>query len=253
MKRFGYFLILIITFSCASKKSIFMLQDLSDKDVINYEFEDYKIQKDDILKIEVKTNDLRTRIGTENNFNQFQNTTRESLIYDGYMVNSNGFIDFHGLGKIYVKGLTVNEIKSEIFRLLTDGKILTNPIVDIKILNSHFTILGEVNQPGRYNFLNNDIDIFQAIGMAGDLTINGLRNDIKIIRNSDGKKMVSSIDLTNSDFINDGFFQIFSGDIIIVNPNSSRVKNAGIIDNSGSFLSLVSILISTIILFTNSN
>lgn len=253
MKRFGYFLILIITFSCASKKSIFMLQDLSDKDIINYEFEDYKIQKDDILKIDVKTNDLRTRIGTENNFNQFQNTTRESLIYDGYMVSSNGFIDFHGLGKIYVKGLTVNEIKSEIFRLLTDGKILTNPIVDIKILNSHFTILGEVNQPGRYNFLNNDIDIFQAIGMAGDLTINGLRNDIKIIRNSDGKKMVSSIDLTNSDFINDGFFQIFSGDIIIVNPNSSRVKNAGIIDNSGSFLSLVSILISTIILFTNSN
>ncbi len=251
--RFGYLLMLFITLSCASKKNIFMLRDLKNNDVINYEFEDYKIKNDDVLKIEVKTNDLRTRIGTENNFNQFQNTTRESLIYDGYMVNSNGFIDFHGLGKIYVKGLTVNEIKSIIFKLLTQGQILKNPIIDIKILNSHFTILGEVNSPGRYNFLNNDIDILQAIGMAGDLTINGLRNDIKIIRNVEGNKIISSIDLTNSDFIKEKNFQIFSGDIIIINPNNSRVKNAGVIDNSSSFFSLISIIISSIILITNAN
>jgi len=132
--RFGYLLMLFITLSCASKKNIFMLQDLKNNDVINYEFEDYKIKNDDVLKIEVKTNDLRTRIGTENNFNQFQNTTRESLIYDGYMVNSNGFIDFHGLGKIYVKGLTVNEIKSIIFKLLTQGQILKNPIMQCEKL-----------------------------------------------------------------------------------------------------------------------
>ena len=97
------------------------------------------------------------------------------------------------------------------------------------------------------------MNLFEAIGMAGDLTINGLRNDIKIIRNVEGNKIISSIDLTNSDFIKEKNFQIFSGDIIIINPNNSRVKNAGVIDNSSSFFSLISIIISSIILITNAN
>ena len=129
--------------------------------------------------------------------------------------------------------------------------LLISPTADVKIINSYFTILGEVKLPGRYNFLENNINLMQAIGIAGDLTINGERNSIKILRSIDDEIVTSSVDLTSSDLFKSDFFQIRSGDIIIVNPNSSRVKNAGIIGNSGTLLSLLSFLLSSLILITN--
>ena len=86
--------------------------------------------------------------------------------------------------------------------------------------------------------------------MAGDLTINGKRDDIKIIRNVDGYNEVITLNLTNSNFIKDSY-QVISGDIMIINPNSNRVKNAGIIGNSGTLLSLLSFLLSSIIIINN--
>ena len=87
--------------------------------------------------------------------------------------------------------------------------------------------------------------------MAGDLTITGERTNIKLIRDVNNKTKVFNVDLTKSNFINE-YFQIFSGDIIIVNPNRSRIKNAGIIGNSGTLLSLLSFILSSIIVITNS-
>ena len=128
--------------------------------------------------------------------------------------------------------------------------MLINSSVDVKIVNSYFTIIGEVNQPGRYNFLKNDIDIFQAIGLAGDLTINGKRDNIKVLRKNDDNLVVNTIDLTSSDLLISKNYQIFPGDIIIINPNNARVKNAGIIGNSGNLLSVLSFILSSIILIT---
>ena len=88
--------------------------------------------------------------------------------------------------------------------------------------------------------------------MAGDLTINGDRKEIKILRDFDSKTKIFNIDITNANFIKNSGFQIISGDIIIVNPNSNRVKNAGIIGNSGTLLSLLSFILSSIIVISNS-
>ena len=95
------------------------------------------------------------------------------------------------------------------------------------------------------------MDILQAIGMAGGLTINGERKNIRIIRNIGDKRELFLVDLTSSNFFNSESFQIFSGDVIIINPNNSRIKNAGIIGNSGTLVSLLSFLLSSIILITN--
>ena len=127
---------------------------------------------------------------------------------------------------------------------------LTDPVIDVKILNTYFIVLGEVNKPGRYEYLKNNINILEAIGIAGDLTINGKRNDIKLIREIDGERKISSIDLTNSELFSDRY-QIFSGDIIIVNQNTNRVKSAGIIGNSGTLLSLLSFILSLVIVTSN--
>jgi len=128
---------------------------------------------------------------------------------------------------------------------------ITNVSVDIKIVNSYFTVLGEVNKPGRYNFLENNMDLFQALGIAGDMTINGKRTDMKILRNIDAKYIVKSIDITSTDFLIANNYQIFPGDIIIVNPNKARIKNAGIIGNSGNLLSVLSFLLTSVILITS--
>ena len=139
------------------------------------------------------------------------------------------------------------ELSDLLTRELTNLDFFTEPIVDIKVLNMNFTVLGEVNKPGKYYF-DSQINVLQALGMAGDLTINGKRTDIKLIRNSNEKSDVFSVDLTKSEFISSPSFNVVSGDVIIVNPNTNRVKNAGIIGNSGTLLSLLSFLLSSIII-----
>ena len=106
----------------------------------------------------------------------------ESNQISGYQVNRDGYINIPLLKAVNVKGLTLTEASIKIQKSLKEEGLLINSSVDVKIVNSYFTIIGEVNQPGRYNFLKNDIDIFQAIGLAGDLTINGKRDNIKVLR-----------------------------------------------------------------------
>ena len=95
------------------------------------------------------------------------------------------------------------------------------------------------------------MNLLEAIGIAGDLTINGKRDDINIIREKNGKLKTFKIDITSTNFISNKNFQVISGDIIIVNPNSTRIKNAGIIGNSGTLLSLLSFILSSIIVISN--
>ena len=244
--------IVLIIFSCSSKKDIIYLQDFDTLSENQVSYDLYKVKVDDILKINISTEIEEALLSFGiNNGPPNSVSTRESLQFNGYQVDNEGSIYFQGLGKINVVNKTLSQIRDVFYDLITSNNLLINPSIDIKLLNSHFTILGEVKAPGKYNFLENNINILEAIGMAGDLTINGKRKDIKIIREVQGSRVVKSIDLTNSNFIISGNFQIFSGDIIIVNPNSSRIKNAGVIGNSGTLLSLLSFLLSSIILITN--
>jgi len=239
-------------FSCSSKKNILYLQ--SDKDFIESEFtyENYKIKTDDILKIEVGTQTIETSL-TFNSEGKIENNNgnKDSELLDGYQVDNDGFINFPVLGKVFVFGKTKEEVRDDIYEKIIDAEFLTDPHIDVKIINMYFTVVGEVKNPGRYDFLNNNFNIFDAIGMAGDLTINGVRENIKIIRHVENKKIIIDIDLTQKNILNNKNFQIFSGDIIVVNPNYNRVKNAGIIGNSGTLLSLLSFVLSSIILITN--
>ena len=169
----------------------------------------------------------------------------------GYLVNSDGYVNLPVLNPILVKDLTLDEASTKIQKLLQDEDVIKNASVDIKLLNSYFTVLGEVNSPGRYSFIENNMDIFQALGIAGDLTINGLRDNVRVISKYNGKTVVNSLDLTSTNLLQSENFQIFPGDIIIVNANSARVKNAGVVGNFGNLLSVMSFILSSVILITN--
>ena len=251
MKRLFILFILTFLFSCSSKKNVLYLQDTKLESEFLNEYSEYKIKVDDILKVDIEfqTPDISSFSKSEPNFTNAN--TKEMLLFNGYMVNSDGMISIPVVGKLYVLNNTISEVRDLIYNKLTNQGILLDPFVDIKILNLYFTVLGEVNRPGRYDFIENNFNILEAIGSAGDLTITGNRDDIKLIREIDNVTRVFNIDLTNSDFINSPFFQVRSGDVIIVNPNRTKVKSAGIIGNSGTLLSLLSFILSSIIVINN--
>lgn len=228
------------------------MQDDDSIEIQSLKFQQYKLKVDDILKIDISSEVPEAAIpfGSSNSAN-FMQSTRDAIIYNGYQIDNLGLINLPVLGEVMAEGLTVSELRYFILNRIINENILVNPSVNVKILNSYFTILGEVNRPGKYDFLKNNLNFLEAIGMAGDLTINGKRKDIKLIRNIDNKLTTYKIDLRKSKFLFSPEFQVFSGDIIIVDPNTSRVKNAGIIGNSGTLLSLLSFILSSIIVIGN--
>ena len=248
--NFTFLIIILVLTSCSSKKDVLYLQNSPDFNT-SVEYKDYELQYDDILKIVISTE--IPEMSANLNFNSQTATlnTKEGMILNGYQVDSGGKIFMPTLGEFYVLGKSLKELRDMIFNRVTESELLLNPSIDIKHINAHFTIIGEVNLPGRHNFLQNNLNIIEAIGIAGDLTINGKRDNLRLIRKTKDKMMVHKIDLTNGELINDEYFQVFSGDIIIVDPNYNRVKNAGIIGNSGTLISLLSFLLTSIIVINN--
>ena len=175
------------------------------------------------------------------------NQSKENLLYSGYSIGFDGNINFPMLGLIKAEGLTIVELRQLIKKKTNEKKLFNNPYIEVKLINSHFYILGEVKSPGKYEYFENNLNLVEAIGMAGDLTINGKRDDIKLLRKVGEEDMFYEFDLTSSNILSNPNFQIFSGDVIIVNPNLTKVKNSGIIGNSGTLLSLLSFLLSSFI------
>ena len=256
MKR--YFVILtLLAFicSCSSKKNIIYLHDSENHKNFNVEYSEYRLKVDDVLKIEVSSETVEAALAyNHSSYISGINNSKESFILNGYQVSNSGHIFFPSFGKIYVLNKTVEQVRGELYNKIVDENILINPNIDVKHINAHFTILGEVNKPGKYDYIENNLNIFEAIGMANGLTITGERNNLRIIRGtSESKNEIINIDLTSSSlFDNPKKLQIVSGDIIIINPNNTRIKNAGIIGNSGTLISLLSFILSSIIVI-NSN
>ena len=118
-------------------------------------------------------------------------------------------------------------------------------------MNFKFTVIGEVKFPGTFSFLDENINIFQALGYAGDLTINGKRKNITLLRDNKGTQKIYDINLTKSDIINKPYFYIKNNDVIIIEPNFSKVKSAGFIGSPASIASISSLLLSVTLLLIN--
>ena len=188
MKNLIYIFLIIIISSCSTKKQINYLQDIDLNDSYSNKYMQYKIKVDDILKISINSNIPELSNGLDVKSNSGSNL--EYYLLNGYQVDSNGYIYLPDIDSLLVEGKTIPEIRNTIYeKIVIDKKILLNPSIDVKLINSHFIILGEVNKPGKYEFLENNLNVFEAIGMAGDLTINGLRKDVKVIRDVEVKRI----------------------------------------------------------------
>ena len=247
--KFVSIILLIVTMSCASKKDILYLQDADANNEIQITYQMPTIQPNDILKIDLETlvpeAAIPFRRGAANDVIRF---SLEALKLQGYLVSNESTINFPNVGKIDITNLTITEVETKIKSILEDGKYLNNPTVTVRVVNAKVTVLGEVNNPGTFAFTEQNITILQALGYAGDLTINGKRNDIVITRDVDGSRIISHVDLTSTDFMNSEFYFLKPNDNIIVNPNELRVKQSGFIGNVGTALTLVSLALTVTLL-----
>lgn len=244
--------LLLNTLSCATKADIVYLKDIKDYNGTAFNNKDFTIQPNDILKIDILTPDYKI----PNNVYNLTGDTRgfvnlEALKLSGYQVNSDYKIKLHILGEINVKDKTTGELENEIEQLLIDLDQLKNPNVNVRIINTKITIQGEVARPGTYNITEGKITILQALGLAGDLTINGVRNNIMIVRQHNGVTNVGRIDIGSADLTQSPYFYVKQNDYIYVEPNGPRTKSAGYIGNFGTALGIVSATLSTYILLSN--
>lgn len=222
-------ILLLLLESCATNNKLLYLQDLDSYNNSTVTYASAKIQPNDILKIEVS--DLNPIVVAPFNVNsELRNQTSvESLKLNGYLVNPQGNIIMPVLNEINVAGLSPTDVESKIKGLLIGEGYLVNPTVQVRVLNNKFTILGEVNSPGVITFSEETISLLEAIGLAGDLTYAGIRKDVKLIREEEGKRIVFHIDLTTANWMSNPDFRIRQNDIIMVTPNKQKIKNTGIL------------------------
>jgi polysaccharide export outer membrane protein len=228
--------------SCVSKKEVLYLQDVEGVRVLEEIVKVApKIQQNDILSINVSALDAEAALP----FNLFEAGNTTSIPKPiTYLVNSDGDINFPVLGKIKVEGYTTKEITNQLTEAL--GIYIKNPIVNIRLTNFKITVLGEVKSPGTYPVPNERISILEAIGMAGDLTIQGKRKTVVLVREQNGKRTFVDIDLTSREILNSPYFYLAQNDVLIVEPNKSKINSSAVGANTGIILSSISFLISIV-------
>lgn len=247
-------IVLFLVSSCATKKQIVYFQDADENSLTDVKDLNSHliIQENDILDIKVYalnpmsvvpfTREQRQGgMGGGQNLNIFKIT--------GYVVDKNGEIDYPQLGKIKLAGKTRLEAENYLKKLIS--KEVINPNVKLTIVNFKFTMAGEVKNPGTYEILEENLTLPQALGMAGDLTITGKRDNILLIRhNPNGEREIKRIDLTSTEWMNTDAYFIRQNDLIYVEPNEPKVKSAGFVSNVGTVSTVISIILSTVVLIT---
>ena len=158
-----------------------------------------------------------------NNQNTSSSVTAPGLA-NGYLVSNDGFIQFPVLGNVKAAGLTKNQLKANIAKELVDRKLLVDPIVNIRFTNFRVTVLGEVARPTVVNVPSEKISILEAIGLAGDLTIYAKRDNVVLIREEEGNKIIKRINLNSTEIFTSPYYYLKSNDIIYAEPNENKIS-----------------------------
>lgn len=240
MKNFLPLLLLLLFASCKTPKNIDYFQDVQTGTII-YETQvnDIRIKPEDKLSIVVSTQDpaLSSLFNLTNT--QMAPTGVASYAQGGneasyYTVSPSGDINFPVLGSLHIAGLTRSQLASFIENKLISEELVLQPIVTVEFVNTGISVLGEVHSPGLYSFNKDHMTIIDAIAVAGDLTMNGRREDILVMRrNAAGQQEGYRVDLTNMrDLASSPVYYLQQDDIIYVEPNNKTKRETTSTGNS---------------------
>jgi len=244
-------LLVVLTLgSCASKEDVLYLNDIPNFETIvaDNTFSP-KFKVDDEVSIFVSTFNKEA----SEPFNLIKGASEGGLRPEhvNYLIDENGEIDFPVIGKIKLVGLTAEEVRVMLRDRLKD--YLVDPIINIRLENFTITVLGEVGRPGTYPVNGEKINVFEALGLAGDMKIKGVRKNVLVIRDFEGTKVHYRLDLTKKDVMDSPAYYLTQNDVLYVEPNKSAVTSSALDNRASIAVSIISVLItSTVVLLTRS-
>lgn len=232
MKNSFYIILFLLAFigcfsSCIDTKQATYFNNAVDTLYIQASNEsDNQIQKNDILSISISSlnADASAIFNTTNNFVISSSTTSgASAQSSGYLVNQDGFIQMPILGNIQAEHLTKAELKSAITKIILEKKLLVDPIINIRHLNFEVTVIGEVGRPTVITVPSERISLIKALGLAGDITPYGKKDNVLLVRESEGVKNVHRIDLNSPSFFQSPYYYLRPNDIVYVESNKNKL------------------------------
>ena len=248
----SFFLLLLAT-GCTSYKKVPYLQN---PEVVNeaagdIPLYDARIMPKDLLTITVNTTDpaaaapfnltVQSTIGVQ----QAKSASLTSQpVLQQYLVNNEGEIDFPVLGKLKVLGMTKTETEAMLCEKLRPY-LKETPIVNVRMVNYKISVLGEVKSPGTFTVSNEKVNVMEALAMAGDMTVYGVRDNVKLIReDAQGKREIITLNLNDASLIRSPHFYLQQNDILYVTPNKTIAKNSDISNSTTLWISGTSVLVS---------
>ena len=178
----------------------------------------------------------------------YSNINRQSLttqpVLQQYLVDNAGCVDFPVLGTIRLGGLTKGEAEQYIRERLRP-QFSTPPIVTVRMVNYKISVLGEVTRPGTFTVSNEKVNLFEALAMAGDMTIYGIRDDVQLVReDSDGQRHIVRLNLNDRDIIHSPYYYLQQNDVLYVTPNKTKARTSAISTSTTIWFSVVSSIVS---------
>lgn len=266
-KLYLFSLVCLLFASCATNKKISYFQDAINADSarIALPSPEIRLRTEDKLSIVVNCRDpelsalfnlpYSSRVIGARNTNNIAGTTNVGV--SCYAIDPNGNIDFPELGTLHIAGMTRTEVANYIKQELINRNLVTDPVVTVEYSNLHFSVFGEVRNPGQFNIVRDKVTLLDAISTAGDLTINGKRTNVMVLRtDSLGNVLTYKVNMTSLDsVVNSPVYYLCQNDQIYVEPTKKRAREStanGNVFASPSFwistASAITTLISTILL-----
>ncbi len=247
-------IVLLLLNSCASRDKLRYYQGIEEAayaDSITY---NPVLKQDDLLSIIVSSPSAEATANFNvasfgvGNSGLAPGATAAQPIYLSYLVDNQGKIDFPVLGKLTLGGLTRSQAMDMIKTKLKE--YIKDPFVTMRILNFKVSVTGEVKAPGSFPVTTERVTLPEALAMAGDLTIYGKRDNILVIRETDGKKTYNFVDITKADFINSPFYYLAQNDMVYVEPNKVRMNSSAVGPNISIILTSLSLLLAIYSIYT---
>ncbi|HMQ44477.1 MAG TPA: polysaccharide biosynthesis/export family protein [Mariniflexile sp.] len=239
----------VLVTSCATKQDVVYFQNAkSFETVVDTDTFKAKLKVGDIVSVYVSTLDPLVTAP----YNIIIASGSGGQLID-YLIDVDGNIDYPVLGKLKLVGLTVEEAKELIKKKFSEGQLLRDPVVMIRVLNFRVTVAGEVRSPGVYPVSGERVSILEALGMAGDLTIKGRRDNVLVIRDFNGTKTYTRIDLTNKEVFNSPVYYLTQNDYVYVEPNNSAISGASGDIRIGTIITITSFILTTALIFVTRN
>lgn len=251
------FLSLFLITSCVSRKEIVYFQGLEEAEA--------KMQEQTNKSLQIKPNDLLTIsvaaaqqeaalpfnlpvIGVPQGGSEIGLAVNGRQQLQTYLVGKDGTIDFPFLGEVKVQGYSQEELATNLKKQIE--RYVQDPIVNVRIVNFQISVLGEVNRPGTFEVQDDYFTLPQALGMAGDMSIYGKRDNVLVMREEAGRTTHAYLDLGDAAVINSPYYYLQQNDVVYVEPNGPQRQSANYNRNAGIYISIASVLVSVAVLLT---